>query len=395
MINKINLHNFKCFKESPTFEFSKINLLTGINGRGKSSILQSILLLSQTARSSVDFSELIINGDVLKLGNFSDIKYSEAVKNENIKLEFDITTKESIGNPFNLKATFEYQEDFDEPLIAELHKLTVTSGETIKYNFELNAENFINTPYQKYSALSNFFENCHYVSADRLGPVKYVEKTNLPEFVSVGARGENTIKILANSFRLSEINPVLYLGQDSMSLLQQTTEWLSYILGGAKISMQGLEQESSVLSILLNNKPNSYMYKPANVGFGYSYILPLIVTGLLAEEGEIIIIENPEAHLHPKAQSRIAEFFSKVASTGVQVFIESHSEHILNGLRISALKKDINISTQDVSIIYFSESFAPEKLVVKSDGKIENWPEGFFDQQETDLSNLFTLSNES
>lgn len=72
------------------------------------------------------------------------------------------------------------------------------------------------------------------------------------------------------------------------------------------------EKESSVLYMLLNNKSNSYAYKPANVGFGYSYILPLIVTGLVAKPGETIIIENPEAHLSPKTQSKISEFFAPV-----------------------------------------------------------------------------------
>jgi len=130
------------------------------------------------------------------------------------------------------------------------------------------------------------------------------------------------------------------------------------------------------------------------VGFGYSYILPIIVSGLIAEKGDILIIENPEAHLHPKAQARITEFFAKVASAGVQVFIESHSEHILNGVRISALKDNIAISNDEVSILYFrdSEQHLFVKLNLKANGKIDNWADGFFDQQENDLGEIFRLS---
>ena len=241
---------------------------------------------------------------------------------------------------------------------------------------------------------SEILKKIHFVSADRLGPVKYVEKTNLPEFLHVGPRGEHTINILAESINLPNVNDALYLGKDAKSVLQQTIEWLNYILEGANISIGGKDKESSVLYMLLNNKNNSYAYKPANVGFGYSYILPLIVTGLIAKPGETIIIENPEAHLHPRAQSKIAEFFSKVASCGIQVFIESHSEHILNGLRVSALKPDINIKYDELAVHYFDESFDSVKLTMNNKGKIQNWPYGFFDQQEIDFADIFKYTRD-
>jgi predicted ATPase len=190
---------------------------------------------------------------------------------------------------------------------------------------------------------------------------------------------------------LENVNDELYRGNDAQSVIQQTIEWLGYILEGAKIDIKGRDKESSVLYMLLNNRNNAYSYKPTNVGFGYSYILPLIVTGLIAKKDQIIVIENPEAHLHPRAQSKISEFFAKVASCGVQVFIESHSEHILNGLRVSSLKPEIKINYDELAIHYFDESFNSEKLLIDNKGRISNWTSGFFDQQEIDLSNLFRL----
>jgi len=174
--------------------------------------------------------------------------------------------------------------------------------------------------------------------------------------------------------------------------LNQTVEWLAYILDGAKININGTEKASSILMMMINSQSNEQSYKPANVGFGYSYILPLIVTGLLAKAGDVVIIENPEAHLHPRAQSRISEFFSKVAAYGVQVFIESHSEHILNGLRISALNPEISINFDQIAIHYFNESFHADNLILNEKGKITNWPDGFFDQQEIDLAEIFKYS---
>lgn len=383
MIKEIQIQNFKCFTNSKPFEFSKINLLTGINGRGKSSLLQAFLILSQSAWKNKNLKKLVINDELINLGNFDDIKNSETPRGENIhfNIKFDL--------PFIDEAKIQFNENPDEPLLADFVKLDITS----------HGKNYIINNYDKeinqiVLTFSEILKNIHFVSADRLGPVKYVEKTNLPEFLHVGPRGEHTINILAESINLPNVNDELYLGKDAKSVLQQTIEWLNYILEGANISIGGKDKESSVLYMLLNNKNNSYAYKPANVGFGYSYILPLIVTGLIAKPGETIIIENPEAHLHPRAQSKIAEFFSKVASCGIQVFIESHSEHILNGLRVSALKPDIDINYDELAVHYFDESFDSVKLTMNSKGKIQNWPYGFFDQQEIDFADIFKYTRE-
>jgi len=378
MIKELQIQNFKCFQQTRPFEFSKLNLLTGINGRGKSSLLQTFLVLSQSAWRNTDLKKLVINDELLNLGNFDDIKNSETPRGENIHFNF------KFDSPFIDEAKIQYAENPDEALQAECVKIEIKS----------QGKQVIIEPKKKQSneivlTFAELIKKIHFVSADRLGPVKYVDKTNLPEFVHVGPRGEHTINILANSINFDNVNDILYKGNDAKSVIQQTIEWLAYILEGAKIDIKGRDKESSVLYMLLNNKNNSYAYKPTNVGFGYSYILPLIVTGLIAKPGETIIIENPEAHLHPRAQSRIAEFFAKVSSCGVQVFIESHSEHILNGLRVSALNPEIAIKHDELAIHYFNESFDSEKLTMDEKGKIPNWPSGFFDQQEIDLSNIF------
>jgi predicted ATPase len=365
MIEELTLRNFKCFQTEKTFGFSIFYLLTGINGRGKSSLLQSVLVLAQSAWQAADISNLIINGEIISLGNFDDIRNSETKRDESIYFRFKLS---GVDNDIEI----EYIENPKEPLLA-IKKKSKTTIETIH-------------------KLSNIISKIHFVSADRLGPVKYTEKVTLPKFLHVGQKGEYAINILANSMNVNNVNDLLYLGKDAKSLIQQTMEWLNYILEGAKIDIGGKEAESSVLYMLINNKQNSYAYKPVNVGFGYSYILPLIITGLIAKPSEIIMVENPEAHLHPRAQSRISEFFAKVASSGVQVFIESHSEHILNGFRVSALDPDINLCHTEFTIHYFNENFESEKLSIDEKGKIESWPSGFFDQEEIDLTNIFKYS---
>jgi len=381
MIKELQIQNFKCFQQSRPFEFSKLNLLTGINGRGKSSLLQTFLVLSQSAWRNTDLKNLVINDELLTLGNFDDIKNSDTPRGENIHFNF------KFDSPFIDEEKIQYAENPNQPLQAECVKIEIKSqGKTIVVEPKKKQVDDIVLTF------AELIKKIHFVSADRLGPVKYVDKNNLPEFVHVGPRGEHSINILANTLNLANVNELLYKGNDAKSVIQQTVEWMSYILEGAKIDIGGKEKESSVLYMLLNNKSNSYAYKPANVGFGYSYILPLIVTGLIAKPGETIIIENPEAHLHPRAQSKISEFFARVASCGIQVFIESHSEHILNGLRVSALNPEINIKHDELVIHYFNESFTSEKLSMDEKGKIANWPSGFFDQQEIDLSTIFKFS---
>ncbi|HFK5526617.1 TPA: DUF3696 domain-containing protein [Elizabethkingia anophelis] len=369
MISKVTLKNFKCFKDETSFNTNKLNLLTGINGRGKSSLLQSILLITQSNWNVWEKIEnpIYLNSAYIELGGYGDVKNSYTTQRE-INIGFDL----NIGKETKIQYLIEENEQDNLRLNAKL-------------NFE--SENI------SIKEISTFFKNIHYVSADRVGPRKFVEKISIPKSIHTGAKGEYSINVLFHSEKLGlTVDEKLYLGNNNYSIIGQTEEWLNYILDGAKIDLIGKEENSSVLSLLMNNRKDGKIYKSINIGFGYSYILPLIITGLISKPGEVIIIENPEAHLHPRAQSRISEFFARVSSTGVQVFIESHSEHILNGLRVASLNKDIDLEYSDINILYFNEEFIHHELQINGKGKIDNWPTGFFDQQDIDISSIFKYS---
>jgi predicted ATPase len=128
-----------------------------------------------------------------------------------------------------------------------------------------------------------------------------------------------------------------------------------------------------------------------NVGYGYSYILSIVITALIAKKDSIVIVENPEAHLHGKAQSRLTELLSKLASRGVQVFIETHSEHIINGFRKEMLKSNCSLTNNDTSIYFFDADYSVKYLTIEPNGKIPNWPKGFFDQETIDLAEIMRL----
>ena len=157
------------------------------------------------------------------------------------------------------------------------------------------------------------------------------------------------------------------------------------------MEIKGTDSDSSVLGLLMNTQNNDYRFKPTNIGFGYYYVLPIVISGLIAMPESLLIVENPEAHLHPAAQSRLAKFLTQVTLTGVQVIIESHSEHILNALRIGVGNEVFPLTAQDVKVLYFSEAKNATFVEIEIDesGKIADWPVGFFDQTDNDFKILY------
>ena len=128
--------------------------------------------------------------------------------------------------------------------------------------------------------------------------------------------------------------------------------------------------------------------RPANIGYGISYALPIVVAGLCVAEGQTLILDSPEAHLHPRAQSRVGRFLSQIAGSGVQMLIETHSDHVLNGVRIAV--RDGLIQPEDTAIYFFTSKPDPRviRILVDKNGGTSDLPVGFFDQAERDLSNL-------
>jgi predicted ATPase len=413
MIIEISLQNFKIFKDKTTFPLRQLNLLTGVNGGGKSTLLQSLLLMRQSIEHDERTTNIIFNGSCVELGTFMDVKNLETPRKEAIVFEFKVSLNQSnkkwegeikyILNPSKLEdalATSIAKIIIKKPESNESQINPITDANIILNNltpirileYEYDANMFYTDTYNTYDNAINFHK-IHYIAADRIGPKPYYEKTTLGKFPNVGPRGEHTANILYR-FEDELVNDKLYLGKDAKTLMQQTEEWLKKILGGAKLELKGKEREHTVLNLLFNTEDSEGRYRPSNVGFGYTYILPIVVSGLIAKSGEILIVENPEAHLHPKAQSELTKFLALVASCGVQVFIESHSEHVLNAIRVATLQKEINIKNDEVSVLYFQndkkEPFV--HLEIDEKGKIDNWVDGFFDQQELDLGEIFKLS---
>ncbi len=134
-------------------------------------------------------------------------------------------------------------------------------------------------------------------------------------------------------------------------------------------------------------------YRASNTGFGLSYTLPVLVAILSADPGGLLLLENPESHLHPKGQAKMGELMARAASCGIQVVAETHSDHVLNGICI-AVRSGI-LPPDDASLLFFErqedggiakiEAVSPR---IDRNGRIDQWPDGFFDEWDKSLETL-------
>lgn len=388
MITKVSLTNFKCFEEKTDFDLSKINLFTGLNGRGKSTVLQALLLLAQSVNKNGNIENLYVNGKYVSLDLFEDIVNFNSETNKSVT--FGINT----DNVTIQKLIISYQEQTDR--VGNISEMKVNDkdyfqkGESLSGSKTDNDGNESSRYLYSYPKqdINDLFCNYYFISANRLGPTRDESKADEYDLNPVGVFGEHRLNILSKSTPINSVN----FDQNKGCLLDETNKWLSYIMDGASIDVLGKEKENSVLQLTLCNNTNcDKKVKAINFGFGYSYILSIIITSLIAQPGYTVFIENPEAHLHPRAQSRLTELLCKLAESGVQVFVETHSEHVINSVRLCSLKDNFSLTNEDVSMYFFSEDFKSEKLIMDKEAQISNWPDGFFDQQEKDLSQILKL----
>ena len=181
----------------------------------------------------------------------------------------------------------------------------------------------------------------------------------------------------------------------STSLLRdQVAGWLQQISPGVHLQAEPLTGADEVMlkfRYLGTAHGRSGSYRPTNVGFGLTYCLPILVACLSAPAGALLLIENPEAHLHPQGQAKIGELLALCAADGVQILVETHSDHVLNGIRLAV--KNGRMAANDVRLCYFTRNVSTGDCYVETpsilpDGQLTNWPDGFFDQWEKSLDAL-------
>lgn len=353
MIKELAIHDFKCI-DSMELELSKLNLLTGPNSAGKSTVIQALLLLAQSIKAGE--SNNILNGEYVKLGKAGEIR--------NIYMNrkhVDIQVKDD-------------------------------NGEVSACAIDIEAEDEISLSRIKSSFLQEV--DVVYLNNNRIG-VEEIYRRNLENINRIGIRGEYAFDYLSKR-RLEPLEEPEFAVEDTQvgcNLENQVNYWLQSMLG-YRIKADYIENTNFVRVVYERNGSNRPL-RPYHIGTGVSYTANLIVAALSCKKGSIFIVENPEIHLHPAAQSKIIEFLAFLSKRGLQVIVETHSDHIFNGVRKLVRRKCVK--TEDIQV-YFVRKTEKEcseavQINITKEGKIKNQQKGLFDQFDEDLDESLGLND--
>ncbi|MFN8307358.1 MAG: DUF3696 domain-containing protein [Ferruginibacter sp.] len=384
MIQSFELKNFKSIKKK-NFKLRNLNVLLGLNGQGKSSFIQSLLLLRQSDKLSQ--GELKLNSGENGLANIGTTK--DAL--------YQYSKSEGLSITLQFKDTQPYQMDFGYEIDADVFKQKIYLADLV--------DNYI-TANQEQSLFSNNFQ---YLNAQRIEPksVNVTSYSNVVDANNIGKYGQYTahyIELRGNE----EIAFDNVLHKDSKTfdsvtnkevvnktLINQINLWLGEISPGVNVRTTKISSDFVLLEYVFKqpNFGNTNRYKPENVGFGISYALHVVTALLASRPGELIIIENPESHIHPRGQAELGKLIASVAQNDVQIIIETHSDHILNGIRVG-VKEEV-IEKSKVVAFYFKKIIEEAEqyskitdIEIDRNGTLSDYPANLLDEWSNQLSKL-------
>ena len=358
-IERIILKNFKCF-EALDLRMAPLTLLCGLNGMGKSTVIQAVLAWHGSRQEN----RLHVGGGLdLGLGSGRDLLYDESTSD---------TVEIGIGMPWASRLfMYRYVLKEDGDLLLRGEGPDRTDGPP--------------------SDQGDDHGGLIYVNAERIGPRRTHPHSHLA--LGIGERGEYTLSYINR--HASDLLPVADPRRDGMSsrtVRETLTRWLQEVSPGARLEFDIRDDADTVIAGFTFDREgdvHSRRYRTTNVGFGLSYVLPVLV-GLLTPRGTLCLIENPEAHLHPRGQAKLAELAVRASLAGVQVIVETHSDHFMDGVRV-AVREGLT-RPADVVFHYFERPGGKKSVVetptIDEDGRLSHWPTGFFDQHDETLSRL-------
>jgi len=438
MIKELQALNFKSWKDTKRLHLAPLTVLFGTNSSGKTSILQLLLMLKQTVESA-DRRRVLHTGDdlsIVDLGTFSDLIYGHEIDRPlRISLTWDLLKTLRIKDPEKKDATlfeipslrFDLKVDGNPPSPSvesftysfddEALGMEKVPSDPKKGAYELTTKSYeakrqrgrpwpLPAPVKFYGfpdEVRGYFQNVGFLSdivleLERLfariaylGPLREYPKRIYTwageEPPDVGRKGELAIAALLAAQRRGR-----YISPGHMKRRQTLEQRLAYWL-----AQMGIIDSFSIRQIAANRKeyevkvkktPSSPDVVITDVGFGVSQVLPVLVMCYYLQEGAILLLEQPELHLHPSAQAWLADIFIDVVKNrGVQIILESHSEHFLRRLQRRIAEEAIGV---DKTALYFcrmeNSSSQTEQLDVDMFGDIRNWPRDFFGDEMGELA---------
>ena len=375
MIDRLAITNFKAFAAAEIL-LGRYTLLSGLNSSGKSTVLQALAMIRQAhdqgmLHERIGFAGFPLNGDLVQLGTGRDVLHEFYVAEQGVEPEIGFRLSAAEVSPIEWRARYGREDDL----------LVLTSSAPVDFA----------------DAFTVFNQGFQYLRADRINPaVTYPRSHEMSERRGfLGGRGEFTVDYLSQHQDDAVPPALLHRSDDSPRLLAQVEAWMSEICPGVRIQATIIDATDLVrLSFQFTraHQVASAPRRPTNVGFGLGYALPIVVACLTAKPGALLLLENPEAHVHPRGQSAMARLTCAAASAGAQVIVETHSDHILNGVRL--VVKRGQIPPDDVILHYFERANDSVQIlspVIGEDGMLSHWPPGFFDEWDRSIDQLLEL----
>lgn len=381
MITRLDLQLFKCF-ELLHLPLAPLTLLSGGNASGKSSVLQALVLLHQTMRWHEWSQRLMLNGEAIRLGTVADV-----VDKVHGRSSFEVGL---------VDGTFAYEWCF----LGDRSDMSMTV-ERVAIDGKLMERQGIDGRQEPYElrfllppaahagptiAFTKRLRDLTYITAERLGPREVYDLEDRQTAPVVGPIGEHAVSML-HLGRDERVLPHLALEGVPPTRLRQVEARMGTIFPGCALVVQQVPQANAV-TLGLRTSDDTDFHRPIHVGFGLTQVFPIVVAALSANETDILLIENPEVHLHPAGQAQMGQFLADVARAGVQVIVETHSDHILNGIRRAV--KAGRLPPENVALHFFKPRSAEvaqvETPVLDRFGNIDSWPDGFFDQFDKDMN---------
>lgn len=376
MITQLDLTYFKCF-EQLKLPLQKLTLLSGTNASGKTSVLHALVLLHQTMREHEWSSRLMLNGESVRLGIAADVL--DQVYGHRV---FGIGIQDGETDFY----AWEFEADHED-MSLEVCRTWGNSGRSGEWHSdELEVLRFLLPTEVSGDGLVGRLRRLTYLTAERLGPRDHYEHQDLRRTPVVGSNGEFAASLLQSGRDLQVLSE-LAIREVPPTRFRQVEGRMARLFPGCALEIEPVPR-LNIVTLGLRVSSDSGFHRPVHTGFGLTQVFPIFVAALSAKKEDILLIENPEVHLHPAGQVAIGRFLAEVAASGIQVITETHSDHVLNGVR-RAVKE--GILSHDQLALHFFQSRNLEGPQVQSPqvdqaGNIDHWPDGFFDQFDKDMN---------
>lgn len=386
-LTSLSISGFKCFRRLE-LPISSLTVLSGFNASGKSTTLQSLLLMSQALRSSPHARHLPLNGSMVRLGTAGEV----VARGSKGPIIFGFAS-ETASVSWSFRAFARTPEDGgyeEEPDVGgdreRLELFARTQGEFQ----EEEPVARISSPDHESHPLVSMIRDVVFLGATRDSRMDIHSAPDDAEPVhgDVGFEGQHAawwyVRMADNPVDAARRHPE----DDRITVRAQVDAWLGALFPGAGANAEAIAGTGLSKFALRMGRTGDWS-RPANIGYGLTYAFPLIVALLVARTGQIVVVDSPEAHLHPRAQSRMGQMLAQFAAAGVQILIETHSDHVLSGIRLGVRAKLLRPDQVDIHFFSgVSETNGVISTNVDERGMLSAWPDGFFDQADVDLAEL-------